>query len=660
MSIEGLGNGEVKLDGPWQFHLGDNPAWAARDCDDTTGKNGWEQIKADSTWGEQTHPGYTGFAWYRKHIRFTSAPGVNDEIALLTGGVESASEVYWNGTLVGRNGKLPPNPRWDTVQRSQIVHLGSEREGVLAFRVWLGPLDSSDFNTRLGGFENPPRLGALGVLENFRTVEVLFDSRYRLVSICIGVLFGLIGIFCLVGWARNRKQTILFWLGLYALFGLAQTILDPNIGSFQRVHIQESFLQLGAIAEWFFLIYLLKLEDKPWLIQTARVLSVILIIASIIDAILVVPDLGAPGATSWYVWTDSVLNHISSLLDFFPLVSIFLALRRRLGVARWLIAGAVLLMQLTVVYGWAIWLVIRYSHWNLPDNLWNPVVLQLWEFPLFLRDIPRLLLAAALIYSYYRSTHESNAEQQRLEQELRSARELQKVLIPETMPTLAGYELTSAYRPAQEVGGDFFQIVPLEDTVRQATLIVLGDVSGKGLKAAMAVSLIVGMVRALARFIPAPGAFLTEVNQRLAGRLQGGFATCLALMVDAEGTCVLASAGHPAPIHNGQEVDLPGALPLGLTPTAAYEVTTIHLRVGDHLAFYTDGLLEARRASGELFGFDRLRTLFLSRPDAAKATEAAVQFGQDDDITVLVLTRLATGLESTSTVSVPALETSDA
>jgi serine phosphatase RsbU (regulator of sigma subunit) len=203
-----------------------------------------------------------------------------------------------------------------------------------------------------------------------------------------------------------------------------------------------------------------------------------------------------------------------------------------------------------------------------------------------------------------------------------------------------------------EVGGDFFQIIPEENG---ETVIVLGDVSGKGLKAAMAVSLIVGLVRALAPMISDPGKLLAEVNERLFGRLQGGFATALALRLDAQGNCDLACAGHLPPFVNGEEIDLPGAFPLGIANGAAYDTVHFQLRSSDRLALFTDGLLEARSGSGELYGFERMQTLFATKPTAAQATQAAVEFGQDDDITVLILTRLGIGEESISQPSAPVL-----
>ena len=96
-------------------------------------------------------------------------------------------------------------------------------------------------------------------------------------------------------------------------------------------------------------------------------------------------------------------------------------------------------------------------------------------------------------------------------------------------------------------------------------------------------------------------------------------------------------------------------LPLGLVPEARYESIHLTLEIGDRLTLFTDGLLEARDASGEVYGFERMAALLATRPDASKAVEAAVAFGQEDDITVLTLTRLASGVESTTLLIAPRL-----
>lgn len=228
-----------------------------------------------------------------------------------------------------------------------------------------------------------------------------------------------------------------------------------------------------------------------------------------------------------------------------------------------------------------------------------------------------------------------------------------QVIIPEALPSLPGYALTSSYQPAQEVGGDFFQVIPISSS---SYVVALGDVSGKGLRAAMAVALIVGTLRTLAEVDASPSAILAGLNHRLHNRLQGGFATCVVILLDAKGRCTIANAGHPAPFLNGNEVTLAGSLPLGITESAEYEESHLEVEVGDFLVLYSDGLLEARNSQRELFGFERLASLVATRPTADQALRAASAFGQEDDITVLTLTRIASGERPTLDRIAPVLD----
>jgi serine phosphatase RsbU (regulator of sigma subunit) len=116
-----------------------------------------------------------------------------------------------------------------------------------------------------------------------------------------------------------------------------------------------------------------------------------------------------------------------------------------------------------------------------------------------------------------------------------------------------------------------------------------------------------------------------------------------------------ANAGHLPPFLNERELLLEPSLPLGLVAATTYGEFSVKLRPGDHLSLYTDGLLEARNALGELYGFDRLHALLTARPTAQQASEAALAFGQDDDVTVLTLTRLEAGVESTTSLTAPFL-----
>jgi hypothetical protein len=163
IAIPGLGKGTIPLDGPWQFHTGDDPAWAQPAVDDATGLNGWEELSADQTWGVQRHPAYVGFAWYRRHVRLAAAPGIPPDFALLIEHIDDAYEIYWNGVLVGRNGELPPHPSYQIAQAAQTFGIGQAGEGVLAVRVWKAPLYSFDTD-QLGGFNSAPLIGSPGAI----------------------------------------------------------------------------------------------------------------------------------------------------------------------------------------------------------------------------------------------------------------------------------------------------------------------------------------------------------------------------------------------------------------------------------------------------------------------------------------------------------------
>jgi serine phosphatase RsbU (regulator of sigma subunit) len=293
----------------------------------------------------------------------------------------------------------------------------------------------------------------------------------------------------------------------------------------------------------------------------------------------------------------------------------------------------------------------RFTHWTFANKIQAPVF-TIHHNPCTVYLLSWTLLFFSIVYAVYRYSVDESRRQGAIDQEFKSAQELQRILIPETLPPIAGFAVTSAYRPAQEVGGDFFQLITKSEG---SSLFILGDVSGKGLKAAMTVSLIVGTVRTLAEMFEAPAEILSGLNRRLHNRLSQGFVTCLILRLDPDGTCIFANAGHLPPFLNQHELNVAPALPLGLVASASYEETTINLNVGDRLTLYTDGLLEARNHSGELYGFDRLKQFLATKPDAKQASDAAVAFGQDDDITVLTVTRLATGIESTTSLEAPVL-----
>jgi serine phosphatase RsbU (regulator of sigma subunit) len=230
----------------------------------------------------------------------------------------------------------------------------------------------------------------------------------------------------------------------------------------------------------------------------------------------------------------------------------------------------------------------------------------------------------------------TRSQEERFASEVPAARNVQQFLIPDRLPLTPGFSIQSEYRPAREVGGDFFQVLPiLED---ESVLIVVGDVAGKGMEAGMLATLIVGAIRTAAKFTTEPEKILALLNERLQGR---GLVTCLALLIARDGKVTLANAGHLAPYLNEREMPMEGALPLGAILGVEFSVMHFQLAEGDSLMLMSDGVAEAQDAQGRLFGFERIGEMMSGRATAASLVIAVQNFGQEDDITVLTVARLA-------------------
>ena len=218
--------------------------------------------------------------------------------------------------------------------------------------------------------------------------------------------------------------------------------------------------------------------------------------------------------------------------------------------------------------------------------------------------------------------------------ELTAARQVQHLLVPDKMQVTPGVTVSSAFLPAHEVGGDFYLCRALPNGAQR---VLLGDVSGKGVAAALTSALLLGAADRCDDLRPA--AVLKELNAALRNSGIEGFTTCLCADLSSAGVLLIANAGQLPPYRNGQEIEIPAGLPLGVEASADYAESSLQLAPGDKLTFLSDGVVEARNAVGELFGFDRTRQL--SSRAAQQIADAAVQFGQQDDITVLTLSLAA-------------------
>jgi Stage II sporulation protein E (SpoIIE)/GAF domain len=214
--------------------------------------------------------------------------------------------------------------------------------------------------------------------------------------------------------------------------------------------------------------------------------------------------------------------------------------------------------------------------------------------------------------------------------ELQAASSVQQMLLQSASRPTPGFHVDSVYLPASEVGGDFFFVQPGPNG---SLLAIIGDVSGKGLTAAMRVSMILGVLRRETSDDPAE--ILFNLNNALVAQGQLGFTTACSMRISSTGDFIFANAGHISPYLSGVEMNSHSALPLGIVPDQIYQPIKGVLRGQDRIVLLSDGVPEARSHSSELFGFERLPDL--TRLSAPEIASAAQSFGQEDDITVLAL-----------------------
>jgi uncharacterized membrane protein YqjE len=239
-----------------------------------------------------------------------------------------------------------------------------------------------------------------------------------------------------------------------------------------------------------------------------------------------------------------------------------------------------------------------------------------------------LSIAAVMSFRFSRVSR----EQARTAAELAAAREIQRHLVPAELPSNPNYAIEAAYLPALEVGGDFYQVLPQSDG---SIMVVIGDVSGKGLKAAMTGAFTIGALHALAAEIQDPPTLLSRLNREILRGQERGFVTCLCLKLYCDGQMIISNAGHLSPYRNSEELVCEGGPPLGLFPNLVYQESRFQIDYGDILTLLSDGVLEATGPKDEEFGAERTQAIIGRSAEYIAA--AAQQFGQNDDITVVKL-----------------------
>ncbi|WP_162601880.1 PP2C family protein-serine/threonine phosphatase [Occallatibacter savannae] len=633
--LDGVVTGAIALIGPWKFQVGDDPRWASPSFDDSE----WSTIRGDLPWGRQGFERYTGYGWYRIHLFASCAPENAQRFSLLVPQIHDVYEIFWNGNPVGGDGKMPPWPQWRVSQQPRVFAIEQGTSGLLAFRVWKAPLFSDDSGEQ-GGFDSAPVIGSPNSITAAKAVIDYDWLQSRQLRFGESLTFGLIALLSFLAWWRNRAQWLVLWMACYALTPVLAGILrDAHLawpysvamGLLQPVH------SLHDVSLWLLLLWLMRLNEDRAVFRVVISLSIISIVITSIDGIL----LSLAWNPAWLFPVqagDAAITTVSTLIQILPVLLVSLAIYRRkhLKPASWIVAALAFSDGMFIAIQQALKQGQRFTGWTIGDQLERPFLL-IDGNAVSAATLARALLLIAIVSAVYISYRDEQRHELLLENEFSSARELQRILIPENQHRTPGFDISSSYKPALQVGGDFFQLIPSVQDPNGSTLLLLGDVSGHGLKAALSVSYVIATLRILADLFADPGPLLTELNRRLCGQMDHGFVTCIAVRIDRLGECTMSSAGHPPPFLNWRSLEIPGALPLGLDPAAHYDQRTMHFSPGDHLALYTDGLLEARNKAGELYGFSRLQKLFAATPSASEAAEEAVRFGQDDDVTVVTL-----------------------
>jgi hypothetical protein len=648
-----LGQSAVPLYGPWKFTIGDSPLdsksnqplWADPNFDDSkwetadlTPSGAFDPLSGLSGyvpgWSVHGHPGYWGYAWYRIRVVVQARSG--QQLALAgPANVDDVYQVFANGLLLGQFGdfsRATPTAYYTQPMKFSLPGRSEQNSGsnsdlstqVLAFRVFMMPSTLTEV-ADVGGFHSAPVLGDASTVTAGYQISWLELIRGYAVSAMQIPLFAVMAVLAFTLILFDRTDKVYLWIGALFLLQTTSSALSTASSWTQTVSIlagqllNDGLMTSLIYAGWAMVWWVWFGRQRPaWTPRAAVVLASLYLITIVIGQEMIVGLV--PHGVAGVFLKASVLVRLLFLA--LQLWIVFQGIRRQ-GLEGWMVLPAVLL-------------------WGVSTFAAELVVLHVpirWSFlgwSIRLNQVSNLLLLLVVGLLLLRRLLKSIHDQRLMALDVKQAQELQQVILPESRTELPGLVVESEYRPAREVGGDFFQIIPHQTD--GSLLIVAGDVTGKGLKAGMLVALLVGAIRSTLDWSTDPMVILKALNQRLMGR-NDAQATCLALRISNSGSATLANAGHMAPYLNGEVVAMQGALPLGMMEDAEFSVMHFQLKPDDKLVLMSDGIAEARSPDGALFGFERVHELLNKSKSAADVANAAQSFGQDDDISVISVTR---------------------
>ena len=616
----------MNLDGQWKFHTGDDPQWADPALDDSS----WPVVNLSQTLAEQGYDSYTGYGWYRIKLQPEQIAAIGkmangQELALLVAGNSAGQvDVYVNGLEAGHTRGMTDAPA-EYLSPPVVAPTNPAATGptVIAIRTWAGPTI-----TISRGLLQRVDVGAASEMLHRQTMAVNRQWNENVIAglvvtflfVCVAVLGGFL-------YLAQRHHQEYMWLSLLCLAVAATGSADVtyglgalSLGAYRVFIVFSGHLFMAVTLE--FILHFTATKSRRF-------------VRGVQIAVVLLPFL-------YFVHLPQVYQVLSIAAEvlFCGLVTVLLYYAWRGGRKEAGVMVVPFFLAAMADSADSVLDFMAFKHW-LPDTFashkfhMGPVVFGTGTvaYTVFLLSLIAVIL--------YRFVHISQ-EEQKSAAEISAAKSVQALLIPTQLPSNKNFMLESAYLPVNGVGGDFFQVLPLKD---DSLLIVVGDVSGKGLQAAMNSSTLVGALRNELSHDPAT--VLKHLNHVLIGAVASPgsavkeldcapcFATCLCARVYPDGTVTIANAGHLSPYRDGREIALMPNLPLGVIAEAEYDASTFHLNRGDRLVFLSDGVVEAQNDQGELFGFER--TQQVSNESARYIAQTAKHFGQTDDITVLSL-----------------------
>jgi hypothetical protein len=615
------GHIEAHLEGPWRFQIGDNPQWADAASDDSN----WPAITLGRPLSELGFDSYAGYAWYRIRINARQLQPSGEPLdLLLTTHTIGQISVFANGAEIGHSKGMDGSPRMYESLPLEVSLPAPAPDGTItiAVRSWAAPgvqisnglLDRVD----IGAHHDMADRLAIAISRRW--------DQQVIASMVLSFLFLWVAALGAILYIAQRHHDEYLWLALLCLSVFLKGLTDVfwNLQLITFSFYIPLALWLDRLFMGVTLEFILHFTGEPRRRFVRVVQGTLLVLPAIFmmgmeqvyQGLAVAAEVLFCGLVIWLLfaaWRRGFREAGVMLLPFFLAA----------------IAGSVnTILGFFTTRHWMSESVASYRYHLGPIEFSNDIL----GYAVFL-----VSLIAVILYRFVRVSQ----EEQRSNAEIAAARSVQAMLIPTELPSNRNFMLESAYVPVQGVGGDFFQVLPVEDG---SLVVIAGDVSGKGLQAAMNASTLVGAFRN--ELSHEPATVLHHLNNVMLGAQPSGygarntdkdavvsFATCLCARIYRDGTMEIANAGHLSPYRDGREIELPPGLPLGVIPGMTYEQVSFQLEQGVRIIFLSDGVVEAQNSNGELFGFER--TQQVSNESARYIAQTAKRFGQNDDITVI-------------------------